>query len=83
MSIIDKLKFNTVYYRAIKISVVSIVSGVVFFPIIWLGIWLEIDWVRSGGTILFAISFTVAFVSCLFLLLYVLYFALKEIFDFK
>ncbi len=79
MRIIDQVKSNAVYYRAIKFSVISIVSGLVFFPLIWLGIWLEIDWVRSGGMILFVISIAIAIVSYSFSLLYVLYFALKKL----
>jgi ABC-type bacteriocin/lantibiotic exporter with double-glycine peptidase domain len=79
MSLIDQVKSNTVYYRAIKISVIAIVSGLAFFLLVWIGIWLKVDEVRSGGMILFAISIFVAFASYLFALAYALLFALRKL----
>jgi hypothetical protein len=78
MGIIDQVKSNAIYYRAIKISVISILCGLVFLLLIWVGIWLQMDWFRAGGMILFVISIVIAFVSYLFSLLYVLCFALKK-----
>ncbi len=79
MSLIDQVKFNIVYYRAIKISVIAIVSGLAFFLLIWIGIWFKVDEVRSGGMILFAISVFVAFTSYLFALAYTLLYALRKL----
>ena len=78
MSLVEQVKSNKAYYLAMKISVISIVSGLVCFLLIWVGIWTQIDEIRYGGMIFFAASIAIAVCSYCFSLVYLAYFVLKK-----
>lgn len=69
---------GTAYYCLMKVATFSILSALVFFGVIWLGIWSGIEMIRLGAMAFFGVSVLVGFGAFLLMVPALLYSVFKR-----
>ena len=55
----------SLYHLLMKVTVSCFLSGVIFFLVIWVGVWLQLEWLRIGGMIACGVSILIGVASSL------------------